>query len=423
MPACLKVAASARLQTRREGMKHSITAMLVAIVASCWSSSAVADLKKARNFFDAGRYSETLLELKPHADETDKDAAEVLGWFRRAAEHGSAAAQYNLGVMYVYGEHVQQDHRQAASWFRQAAEQGYAPAQYNLGYLHERGLGVQKDEPQALEWYRKAADQGDVAAQNNLGVAYENGLGVPKDEQRALDWYLKAAGKGFAEAQANLGLLYTKGRGASKDERQAADWFRKAAEQGLASAQTNLGDMYSRGAGGLLQDDVAAAQLFESAARKGDGYAQFNIGLAYRDGRGVKEDVVVAYAWLNLVTTAANSPRPDGSPERDQLAQLLTKEQVAEGQRLAREWKPGALLGASRITTTTGSQQTSSAQASTGNPFPARPRATPGRTTCNTKCVNSDCYRTYDDGRRVRFAARQIWNSSSNQFEWDTGGC
>lgn len=276
--------------------------------------------------------------------------------------------------------------------------------------------------PQALEWYRKAADQGDTAAQNNLGLAYENGLGVTKDEQRALDWYLRAASTGFAEAQANLGLLYMKGRAVPKDERQAADWFRKAAEQGLASAQTHLGAMYSRGAGGLLQDDVAAAQLFESAARKGDGYAQFNVGLAYRDGRGVKEDVVVAYAWLNLVTTAANSPRPDGSAERDQLAQLLTKEQVSEGQRLARDWKPGTLLGTSKMTPTV-SQQISSLQASTGNLFPTRPRATPGRTTCNTKCVNGDCYRTYDDGRRVRFAARQKWNSSSNQFDWDSGGC
>jgi hypothetical protein len=43
--------------------------------------------------------------------------------------------------------------------------------------------------------------------------------------------------------------------------------------------------------------------------------------------------------------------------------------------------------------------------------------------TCNTRCNNGDCYRTYNDGRKVRFQARQKWNPFNNQFEWDSGGC
>ena len=55
--------------------------------------------------------------------------------------------------------------------------------------------------------------------------------------------------------------------------------------------------------------------------------------------------------------------------------------------------------------------------------YPARPAARPGVTTCNTRCVNGDCYRTYDSGRKVRFQARQRFNPLTSQFEWDSGAC
>ena len=64
--------------------------------------------------------------------------------------------------------------------------------------------------------------------------------------------------------------------------------------------------------------------------------------------------------------------------------------------------------------------QTAQSQAAA---FPVRPDVKPGRTTCNTRCLNGDCYRTYDDGRKVQFQAKQKWNPLNNQFEWDSGTC
>ena len=55
-----------------------------------------------------------------------------MSWFQKAADHGEAAAQNNLGVMYLNGYGVSQDEAAALSWFRKAADQGYAPAQDNL---------------------------------------------------------------------------------------------------------------------------------------------------------------------------------------------------------------------------------------------------------------------------------------------------
>jgi hypothetical protein len=37
--------------------------------------------------------------------------------------------------------------------------------------------------------------------------------------------------------------------------------------------------------------------------------------------------------------------------------------------------------------------------------------------------VNADCWRTYDDGRKAKFRARQKWNPFKNRFEWDAGPC
>jgi TPR repeat protein len=49
-------------------------------------------------------------------------------------------------------------------WYRKAADQGYAAAQYNLGVCYDNGGGVVQDKAEAVKWYRKAADQGNVEA-------------------------------------------------------------------------------------------------------------------------------------------------------------------------------------------------------------------------------------------------------------------
>lgn len=55
--------------------------------------------------------------------------------------------------------------------------------------------------------------------------------------------------------------------------------------------------------------------------------------------------------------------------------------------------------------------------------FPARPAKRSGVISCNTRCNNGDCYRTYDDGRQVRFQAQRKYNPISSQWEFDSGSC
>jgi hypothetical protein len=49
------------------------------------------------------------------------------------------------------------------------------------------------------------------------------------------------------------------------------------------------------------------------------------------------KDYVIAYMWLNL---AAACGKKEAAENRDVIARLMTPEQIGEGQKLAREWKP-----------------------------------------------------------------------------------
>ena len=52
-------------------------------------------------------------------------------------EQGDANAQYNLGVMYMNGEGVEQSTEEAIKWAKKAAEQGHEMAIQALESLNE----------------------------------------------------------------------------------------------------------------------------------------------------------------------------------------------------------------------------------------------------------------------------------------------
>jgi TPR repeat protein len=119
----------------------------------------------------------------------------------------------------------------------------------------------------------------------------------------ALDAAKKGAERGQPMAQFNLGLMYYKGRAVAQDYTEAVKWWRVAAEQGFAEALNNLGMMYG-------------------------------------NGDGVPQDYVEAHKWFDL----AASHHPPGMKhrnsvrDRDFLVKKMTSSQIAEAQRLAREW-------------------------------------------------------------------------------------
>ena len=120
-----------------------------------------------------------------------------------------------------------------------------------------------------------------------------------------------------------------------RDYAAAVQLCRPLAEHGDARAQLSLGGMYYNGQG-VQQDYPEAAKWTRRAAEQGYTPAQADLGVLYWNGQGVPQDVVLAYMWLSL----AAAHEPDAVRKRDLAASQMTSDEIAEAQRLVREWKP-----------------------------------------------------------------------------------
>ncbi|MBN9589173.1 MAG: sel1 repeat family protein [Alphaproteobacteria bacterium] len=81
--------------------------------------------------------------------------------------------------------------------------------------------------------------------------------------------------------------------------------------------------------------DVDSLAQYERDAAEGRADALYNLGLAYSTGQGVSVDLVAAHKWFNL---AAVRGVEAAKGWRNQLAAEMAPAQIAEAQKLAREW-------------------------------------------------------------------------------------
>jgi TPR repeat protein len=129
--------------------------------------------------------------------------------------------------------------------------------------------------------------------------------------------------------------MYADGRGVTKDTAKAMNWYRLAADHGDAEAQILIGWSFENGTG-VPKDYAEAVKWYRLAADHGDAGAQFMLALMYENAKGVPKDLVLAYSWYNLAVVH----RPYLGHLRDELERRMTSAQIAEAQRISREWKP-----------------------------------------------------------------------------------
>ncbi len=190
---------------------------------------------------------------------------------------------------------------------------------------------VLSTEPEQIAACRVAAESGNANVQFALGFRYD----WEGNYAEAMKWYRRAAKQGDAKAQIQLGFMYERGNGVPVNEAEATAWFRLAAEQGDAEGQFKLGLQYYWGEG-VLQDYTQAVAWYHRAAEQGDDGAQYNLGIAYYNGKGVPQDYTLAHMWFNLAGTSTFNEL--AREARDNVAKQMTPAQLAEAQRLAREW-------------------------------------------------------------------------------------
>lgn len=214
----------------------------------------------------------------------------------------------------------------------QASDEGSTTAQIMVAMMYFMGKDVPKDAKKAIELLEKAAVRNPTAAVF-LGETYAEGKDVPQDYGIARHWYQQGADAGNPVAQQHLGVMYELGHGTVMDKQKAVEWYKKAAENGNADAQASLAFMYSKG-DGVPESFDKSIEYARQAAMQGDERTQFLMGGAYLGGGSIPMDYVQAYAWFSLSKAGG---LPDADEFLTKISKNMTKEQIAEGQRLSTE--------------------------------------------------------------------------------------
>jgi TPR repeat protein/serine/threonine protein kinase len=237
------------------------------------------------------------------------DPAETLKWYGKAAEHGMAEAQFQMGRLHATGKGTARDEVEAAKWYRKAADQGHVAAQLNLAKRYQNGRGVPMDQIEAVQWYRRAAEQTNVIAQYHLGLIYTAGRGVTKDEPEALKWFLRAAEAGYQQAQLKLGQMYNNGQGVVKNEAEGAKWFQKATGDGTPNALNEVAWILATAGDETIRNGTNAIAFAEKA-----------VAATGRTNANYIDTLAAAYAEAGQFTNAVTA-------ERAAIALLSTNEQ------------------------------------------------------------------------------------------------
>jgi len=214
-----------------------------------------------------------------------------VSWYRRAAEAGHAAAQFNLGVCYANGDGVAKDAEQAVLWYRRAAEAGHTDAQFNLGVLllsMVTGLPRMQSRP-----CRGTAVQLRRATQmlsSTWACATPMVTVLPRMQSRQYRGTAVQLRRATQMLSSTWAHCYSNGDGVAKDAEQAVSWYRRAAEAGHAVAQYNVGVCYAQWRRCCQGCRACNVRGTGCSAEAGHPDAQLHLGVCYYHGNGVAKD-------------------------------------------------------------------------------------------------------------------------------------
>jgi uncharacterized protein len=215
-------------------------------------------------------------------------------------------AQFNLAVIYDYGEEPYQNKSKALKLYEQSARQGFSDAQSNLGYLYSSGgVNGKPDFDKAFYWYSRAAEQNNNNASYNLSFYYRAGRSVQKDSEKALRLLSDVTGEHRPAAMKLIGDMYMLGELGKKNSERAAEYYYKAAIASHVPAQLELAKI-------LLDSKSQPYNLEESfrwylkAAEAEDIDGQYNVAVCYLLGEGVKKNKKKGEEWMKKASENGN---------------------------------------------------------------------------------------------------------------------
>jgi len=127
----------------------------------------------------------------------------------------------------------------------------------------------------------------------------------------------------------------SKQRCSAKDEVSA---LLAASKKGDADAMVCMGIKYYNVGTDVQPSDAEAAVWLRKAADSGHASGMFWTGIAYWSGRGIEQDMVEAYKWLDLSTKFREKNQP-ATTALEGITRVLSPGQIAEAKRREADWE------------------------------------------------------------------------------------
>jgi TPR repeat protein len=292
----------------------------------------------------------------------------ALDKFQKAANQGSAKAQYKLGVMYNNGYGIVKNERTAVEWFQKAADQGDAHAQYNLSLIHEKNIKAQKKvEFQKAAAAQKVVNQAEQLKQDTMTKTKVYISSNHKENDISNNWWLIIGFVLFFLCLLSISnnktsivrndnniientvvtsslnnQTITTDTTLDDTESDEVKKIRLAAEgntineQGDAKAQYTLGVMYENGQS-VVKNERTAVEWYTKAAEQGFAQAQYNLGVSYAKGLGVIKNMKTAYFWWLLASASGDEYAKNNIRV---IENKINSEEKQVAQDAAANWRP-----------------------------------------------------------------------------------
>ena len=159
------------------------------------------------------------------------------------ADQGDTRSMVGLAYMRLNADDTRYAPSEAAVLLTRAADAGSAEAQFELARLYEIGLGVERNPDRARSLYISAAELGFPDALNDLGFFYFQGeLGLPRDPQKGLAYFERAADLRQPQAMFNFASMIDDGIVAGKGPADAAAYIYRSLRSGSRQVRDLLRD-------------------------------------------------------------------------------------------------------------------------------------------------------------------------------------
>ena len=318
---------------------------------------------------------------------TERNETQSAKWYQAAAQNGVKEAILVSSLINRLGLGLPKNNQLSYAYYQQALQKkvaGLQPltqASFEFQKLEQPEAGQQEferamnlqlglketnpnDQTEVIRLLTQAAELGHPDALIALAECYHQGKGVPQNDLEAFTYYKKAALFGHPEGIFQVSYRYLLGQGVPQDPEQAIKWFNQTkqlaelAKKGPKIAQVEKSPLniqpelikitdaepvtpeekYKKGL--ELSEETEndnfkeAIKWFSQSAQSGNKNAQYKLGMFYLIGKGLPQNYVYSYSWLNL---SAAQGVPDAAQAKIYLESKMTPQQLKEAQRLSEE--------------------------------------------------------------------------------------